>query len=302
MEYIKVEESFPRLSGTAVTLGKFDGVHRGHRKLIETILSMKEQDLKTVLLAIDVSDRLILTHEERASLLEKLGIDILIECPLSERIRKTKAENFIREILIGALGTRFTAVGEDYRFGFERKGNGALLKEAGKKYGFGVEIVSHEMDGRRKISSTYIREELQHGKMEKTAFLMGTPYFASGRVVHGRGLGHKKLLPTVNVIPPAQKLLPPNGVYATRVHFGDTVWNGISNIGTKPTVGESFTGIETYLLDCGEDLYDRECTIEFLHFTRPEKKFSSLDSLRTQLADDERAAREFFSMMQGSRP
>lgn len=161
MEYLKIEGEFPKLANCAVTMGKFDGIHRGHRKLVEKIRERKTLGEQAVLFAIDVSSNMILTSQERASLLEKLGVDVLVECQLNDRIRHMKAENFIKEILMGDLGASYVVVGEDNRFGFERKGTPRLLMEFGEKYGFDVEILSKEMDGHRKISSTYIREELK---------------------------------------------------------------------------------------------------------------------------------------------
>ena len=126
MEYLKIEDEFPKLANCAVTMGKFDGIHRGHRKLVEKIKERKALGEQAVLFAIDASANMILTSEERASLLEKLGIDILVECQLNDRIRHMKAENFIKEILMGDLGVSYLVVGEDNRFGFERKGNPQL--------------------------------------------------------------------------------------------------------------------------------------------------------------------------------
>ena len=124
-----------------------------------------------------------------------------------------------------------------------------------------------KMDGHRKISSTYIREELKKRKYgEKSLPLMGKGLFCGGQVVHGRGMGHKVLLPTTNLVPPKTKILPPNGVYVTSSYFGDKIYHGITNIGCKPTVGESFIGVETYLFDCKEDLYGEECRVDFKNF------------------------------------
>ena len=282
MEYLKIEGEFPKLANCAVTMGKFDGIHRGHRKLVEKIRERKTLGEQAVLFAIDASSNMILTSQERASLLEKLGVDVLVECQLDDRIRHMKAENFIKEILMGDLGASYVVVGEDNRFGFERKGTPKLLEEFGSKYGFEVEILSKEMDGRRKISSTFIREELKKGKMEKVSSLMGADYFVEGQVVHGRGMGHKVLLPTTNLVPPKSKILPPNGVYVTSSYFGEKVYHGITNIGYKPTVGESFVGVETYLFDCEEDLYGENCRVDFKKFLRPERKFSSLEALKAR--------------------
>ena len=298
MEYLKIEGEFPKLANCAVTMGKFDGIHRGHRKLVEKIKERKALGEQAVLFAIDASSNMILTSAERASLLEKLGVDVLVECQLDDRIRHMKAENFIKEILIGDLQVSYVAVGEDFRFGYERKGTPAMLKEFGKKYGFHTEVLPKEMDGRRKISSTFVREELNRGNMEKFRFLMGTDFSVEGIVEHGRGMGHKYLLPTTNLIPPVEKLMPPNGVYITVSHFRDRSYQGITNVGHKPTVGgEKFIGVETYLFDCNEDLYGEYCKVDFKKFLRPEQKFSSLEALKAQLERDAVKGQEYFETL-----
>lgn len=199
---------------------------------------------------------------------------------------------------MGDLGASYVVVGEDNRFGFERKGNPQLLKEFGEHYGFEVEVLSKEMDGRRKISSTFIREELKKGNMEKITSLMGADYFVEGKVVHGRGMGHKVLLPTTNLVPPKSKILPPNGVYVTSSSFQGRIYHGITNIGYKPTVGESFVGVETYLFDCKEDLYGQECRVDFKKFLRPERKFPSLEALKDRLLADAEDGKEYFRKKQ----
>ena len=298
MEYLKIDGEFPKLTNCAVTMGKFDGIHRGHQKLVEKIKERKALGEQAVLFAIDASSNMILTSQERASLLERMGVDVLVECRLDDRIRHMKAENFIKEILMGDLGASYVVVGEDNRFGFERKGTPELLKEFGRKYGFSVDILPKEMDGKRKISSTFIREELKKGNMEKISSLMGMDYFVEGDVVHGRGMGHKVLLPTTNLVPPKSKILPPNGVYVTTSYFDGRTYGGITNIGCKPTVGESFIGVETYLFDCDEDLYGKKCRVDFKKFLRPEKKFPSLEALKARLLADAENGRAFFQKIE----
>lgn len=294
MEYLRIDGKFPRLTGSAVTLGKFDGIHKGHRKLVNKILEKKEEGLKSVLCAFESASQSILTSEERRRFLEKTGVDILLECPLDSRIKNMKADVFVREILVGDLQTAYVAVGEDFRFGYERKGTPSLLEEYGKKYGFTVDVVPKEMDGRRKISSTYIREELKHGNMEKITALLGYDFFVDGTVEHGRGLGHKILFPTTNLVPSERKLMPPNGVYVTTSRFGENVYQGITNVGYKPTVGERFLGVETYLFDCEKDLYGEECRVSFKKYLRPEKKFFSIELLKEQMQRDIQRGREYF--------
>ena len=222
------------------------------------------------------------------------GVDILLECPLNDQIKHMKADVFIRQILKGDLQASCVVVGEDFRFGHERKGSPELLEKYGEKYDYETIVIAKEMDGNRKISSTYIREELKKGNMEKVTSLMGRDYFVEGQVVHGRGMGHKVLLPTTNLVPPRTKILPPNGVYVTSSYFGDKIYHGITNIGCKPTVGESFIGVETYLFDCREDLYGEECRVDFKKFLRPERKFPSLEALKSRLLADAEDGRRYF--------
>ena len=148
-----------------------------------------------------VSDRqTILTSEERRILLEKMGVDILLECPLNDQIKHMKADVFIRQILKGDLQASCVVVGEDFRFGHERKGSPELLEKYGEKYDYETIVIAKEMDGNRKISSTYIREELKKGNMEKIADLLGSPFFTAGVIEHGRGMGHRDFFPTANIL------------------------------------------------------------------------------------------------------
>ena len=185
-------------------------------------------------------------------------------------------------------------VGEDFRFGYERRGTPELLQKFGEKYEYETVVISKEMEGNRKVSSTYIREELKKGNMEKIQDLLGRPFCVSGRIEHGRGLGHRDFFPTTNIIPPKSKLMPPNGVYVTMSHFEDGDYPGITNVGYKPTVGESFLGVETNLFDCDLDLYGRECTVDFYKYTRPEQKFTSFEALKAQIRKDIQSGKEYF--------
>ena len=159
MEYVKIEGQFPKFSHCAVTLGKFDGIYRGHRKLIQTILNRKKEYGELAVVMAIVSDRqTILTSEERRILLETMGVDILLECPLNDQIKHMKADVFIRQILKGDLQASCVVVGEDFRFGHERKGSPELLEKYGEKYDYETIVIAKEMEGNRKISSTYIRQ------------------------------------------------------------------------------------------------------------------------------------------------
>lgn len=295
MEYVKIDGQFPKFTRCAVTLGKFDGIHRGHRKLIQTILDRKKEYGELAVVMAFVSDRqTILTAEERRIVLEKMGVDVLLECPLNDHIRHMKAETFIRQILKGDLQAACVVVGEDFRFGYERKGSPELLEKLGEKYKYDTVVISKEMEGSRKISSTYIREELKKGNMEKIGDLLGRPFFTVGTIEHGRGMGHRDFFPTTNLIPPKEKLMPPNGVYVTVSHFEDADYQGITNVGYKPTVGENFLGVETNLFDCNKDLYGQRCIVDFYKFIRPEQKFASFEALKAQIRKDIETGKNYF--------
>ena len=150
------------------------------------------------------------------------------------------------------------------------------------------------MEGNRKISSTYIREELKKGNMEKIADLLGSPFFTEGVIEHGRGMGHRDFFPTANIIPPKSKLMPPNGVYVTVSHFEDGDYPGITNVGYKPTVGENFLGVETNLFDCDLDLYGQKCRVDFYKYIRPEQKFTSFEALKAQIRRDIESGKNWF--------
>lgn len=295
MDYRKGITSLDGFGKTAVTLGKFDGIHRGHKKLICRVLEKKTEGMEAVLVSFDASRHMLYTKQERRERLEKMGLDCMIECPLDEHIRHMHAEDFVREILVKRLHVRHIVMGADFRFGFERKGTPALLEKMGKEAGFTVEVLAKEMDKGREISSTYVREQLNEGNLPKVNELLGEVYSVSGEVLHGRGLGHRKLLPTTNLVPPREKLLPPNGVYVTISDFGDKQFGGITNIGYKPTVGgEEFIGVETYLFHCDENLYGKKSQVYFLEFLRPERKFSSLSELKIQLKTDIKEGMSYF--------
>ncbi len=293
MEYI---EEVPTLTQRSViTLGKFNGVHRGHQKLIRQVgRKGKENNWKTVVFSLSRNVPMLLTKSERRDWLEQLGVDLLVDCPLNEAMMRKQPEEFVEEYLAERLHAVHLVVGPDFRFGYQREGTVELLCQLGKKYDFTVEVLEKERDGERVISSTYIREQLNEGHMEKVNELLGFPFSTTGEILHGRGLGHTIGVPTTNMIPPQEKLMPPNGVYVTRSIFKERTFMGITNVGHKPTVGgERFLGVETYLFDCDEDLYGEQSKVEFYRYLRPERKFPSVAALRAQLDKDIEEGRKY---------
>ena len=284
-----------------ITLGKFDGLHRGHKKLLERVVDVAgERKLTSVMFTFEVSPytltrddrhRVLLTNDERCRMLEQTALDWLIECPFDKRMMRMEAEEFVRELLVKRLKASCLVIGPDFRFGHNRVGDAALLERMGREYGFSVEVLSKEMYGDREISSTLIRECIFHGEMEKAADMLGYPYFFYGKIVHGRQIGRTLGLPTTNLRADENKVLPPFGVYATRSSIGDMEFGGVTNIGVKPTVQEKFVGIETHLFSCNLNLYGDMQKVELMHFQRPERKFASLEELKRQIMVDGKDAR-----------
>ena len=291
--------SIPEMS--AITLGKFDGIHKGHQKLMKMILAKKEQGLKSVVFTFGQmpgtfffgKGRTILTRKERQLHLERMGIDYMIECPFVPEVIQMEPEKFIEDVLVNQLHVKYIAVGPDFRFGHNRKGSVGILKKMAPVYGYEVEVFDKECLEDKVISSTYVRHMLEIGEMETVQKLLGYPYYVSGTVVHGHAIGRKLGIPTINLIPDDDKMLPPNGVYLTKTIWEEKQIFGITNVGCKPTIsGEEAKGIETHLYDFDGDLYDKELTVEFYAYHRPERRFESLEDLKSQLARDAAWGRE----------
>lgn len=295
MEYIAGSKDF-KFKNTAVTLGKFDGLHLGHKQLIHLTTSYKEQGLKAVMFSFllhpgnlfsDKEFELIYTEEEKLHHLSRIGIDALISYPFTQETRSMSPEDFIRDILVGQLDVKVIIVGNDFRFGYQRRGDVALLKQYEKTYGYQVVACEKEKWKGDIISSSSIRSALKAGNMEAANAMLGQPYSIRGEVAHGRKLGRTIGVPTVNLIPPSSKLLPPCGVYATKILINGIVYLGATNIGYKPTVGEEeFIGIETFIIDFDGDLYGEQLEIEFYEYIRPELNFGSVEELITKMKED----------------
>ena len=298
MECFIGETEFRIGQPTAVTIGKFDGRHKGHQKLLGRMLEFKRRKgLKTAVFTFDMSpitrisgtvQKVITTNQERRDNMAKMGIDYLVEYPFTSDVIHLPAEEFVREILIGKMNARAMVVGTDCGFGYQRSGNAQVLKELSSRYGYELEVIVKEQDEKRDISSTYIKEELAGGRMEKANKLLGEPYAIHGTVVHGNHVGGPVLgFPTVNIIPPEEKFLPPFGVYVSRVVTEDGIFGGITNIGRKPTVErDCAVGVETYIFGLDKDLYGTDIEVQLLNYERPERKFDSLEQLKEQLKRD----------------
>ncbi len=301
MEYIAGEACKIKghLEQTAVTLGKFDGIHLGHQRLLAHILG--QPGLSSVLFTFDLhpgnlfSDqeiKLIETQRERMHYLEKTGLDVLMAYPFTKETAAMEPIQFVRQILAGQLGAKRVVVGEDFCFGHHRAGTVALLADLAEEYGYELIVCPKVIQAGGVVSSTRIRSLIEQGSMEEAARLLGRPFSVEGTVIRGNRLGHTVGMPTANIRPEETKLLPPNGVYVADVTIRQQTYRGITNIGYKPTIGgETAPGVETWIFDFTEDIYGEEIKVELLQFVRPEKKFASLEAVKAQVEQDARQAR-----------
>ena len=296
MRIIEGTTEFQVQEETAISIGKFDGLHQGHQLLVERIVKQKQEGLKALIFTFDFGDRpVLLLPEERREMLRKWGVDYLLECPFVESISHMEAEEFVRKILVERLHVRYLAVGTDFRFGCQRRGDYRLLQRLSAECGYEVEVVEKACWQGEEISSSRIRRELEQGRMELVNQLLGYAYSVTGEVLHGRKIGRTLGMPTTNIVPSERKLLPPNGVYATRTVIAGELFEGITNIGYKPTVGaEPRKGVETYLFDLDRNLYGEILTVRFYGYERPERKFDSLEELKKRIGQDVEWGRTYF--------
>ena len=306
MRYITDTTEFQIKEPTIVTLGKFDGRHRGHQKLLRIMEEIKEElGYATAIFTFDsvpssIADgekqTVITTNQERRANMEKMGIDYLVEYPFTEAIRHMDPEDFVRNILSGRMNAKVIVVGPDCSFGYQGAGSAKLLKELAAECGYRLCVIEKEKDAARDISSTYIREELVKGNVEKANALLGEPYAIHGEVVHGNHMGAAVLgFPTANLMPPSNKRLPKKGVYVSRVCVNGSFYRGVTNIGCKPTVkGEYPIGVETHIFDLNRDIYGETIEVQLLAFERPEQTFGSLEELKARIELDKAFAADYF--------
>jgi len=296
MQIISKSTEFVLEKKSAVAIGKFDGIHRGHLALLHQILEQKAQGMQAVVFTFDPpatvffgkeGEKELTTLHEKRRIFEMLGVDVLIEFPLNKETAAIEAEDFVKEILVKRINAGYIAAGYDLSFGYKGRGNSELLISLAENYDYRVEIIEKLLFGEREISSTYVREETLLGHMDIVKELLGRPYSIAGKVEEGKKLGRTLGMPTVNLYPPEGKLLPKNGVYYSQTCWNGTLYKSITNIGLKPTVNDSPTlSVESYLYDFQGDLYGEEIETYLLAFKRPEMKFGSVADLKAQMLAD----------------
>lgn len=296
MEIITNTTDFYLEKETAAAIGKFDGVHIGHRRLLEEILSCKRKGMAACVFTFDpapsvlfgqTDGRELTTKEEKRLLFERMNVDILIEFPLSRETAAISPETFAAEILAKRMNTRFIAAGNDLSFGRGGAGNVDLLRRLGPELGFAVKTIEKVRLNGQEVSSTYVRGMVESGDLIMAEKLMGMPYMVAGRVSPGRRIGRSLGFPTVNILPGADKLLPPNGVYYSSVRYNGRSYRAVSNVGCKPTVtDERVMGVETYLYGFDREIYGEDIEVYLHEFRRPEQRFDDIEALKRQLQRD----------------
>jgi len=283
---------------SVITIGTFDGVHIGHRKILEKIThSAKDLNCESIVLTFFPHPRMVLqenssikllnTMEEKGKLLQKIGIDNLIIHPFDKEFSQLSAEEFVKKVLVEQLQIQKIIIGYDHRFGRNRTADINDLIVFGEKYDFEVEQISAQEIDDIAISSTKIRTALAEGTISLANEYLGYNYFFSGTVIKGNQLGRTIGFPTANIqIKEDYKLIPKNGVYIVKSYLQEELIYGMMNIGNRPTVNGTNQTIEVHFLNFNEDLYGQEITIEFLEFIRDEQKFDSLDALKNQIQKD----------------
>ena len=290
----------------ALSIGVFDGVHRGHQMLLGRMIEEAQARSLTAgvitfhphplsVVRPDVQITYLESLERRVELLGELGLDFVSVLQFTSELQQVSALDFTR-LLVEEARMRLLVVGEDFRLGRGGEGTVEVLTEIGEELGFEVIAVPLLGDGDNHVSSTRVREALEAGEMESVSQLLGHPFLLRGPVLHGDERGRQIGFPTLNVGVSADRWLPPNGVYVTRAHVGEREFHACTNIGVRPTFdGEPKRLVETHLLDFEGDLYGEVVTIELLHHLRAEQKFNGIEQLSAQIQRDLVATREWFA-------
>lgn len=303
-------ETIEDVKNAVVTSGTFDGVHMGHQKILsrlkeeakringETVLITYWPHPRLVLKPWDNSLQLLSTFPEKANLLEEFGIDHLVKIPFTKEFAQMTPEDYIRIVLHERIQTKKIIIGYDHRFGKDRSGGLDELHQYAEKYNYEVEEIPRQDIEEIGISSTKIRRALEVGDVSQANTFLGRNYSITGRVIHGDKIGRSLGFPTANIsVKENYKLIPSDGIYAVRVCLDYTKYDGMLNIGNRPTIGGDNKTIEVNIFDFDRDIYESEITIEFVDLIRKEIKFSSLDALKEQLKADKAAVIERLSKL-----
>jgi riboflavin kinase/FMN adenylyltransferase len=295
----------PRHRGCVLTIGNFDGVHHGHQVLLAHLIAKSEElGVPSMLMTLEPAPREFFAGEtvparltrfrEKVTLLEPTGLHRILCLPFNERIASIPAEWIVEELLHNQLGIRYIVVSDDFRFGKGAAGDYRMLQAAGERYGFEVSHIGTLTFDHERVSSTRIRECLSAGDFALAEKLLGHPYFIMGRVVYGRQLGRKLGIPTANIQLQRYRAAL-EGVFAVSVRGLEKEYQGVANVGIRPTVDGREPLLEVHIFDFDRDIYGTLLTVEFRHKIRDEIAFDGLDALKAQIQEDQRTARAWFA-------
>ncbi|WP_159467591.1 bifunctional riboflavin kinase/FAD synthetase [Dyadobacter sp. 3J3] len=300
-------DSFHRLECAVVTSGTFDGLHVGHKKILSRLKEISNQcDGESTVLTFwphprmvvseDSQDlQLLSTIDEKIELFSQMGIQHLAIIPFTRAFSELSSDDFIRQILVDKIGTKKLVIGYDHRFGRNREGSFEFLQKNASAYGFEVEEIPRQDIEDLAISSSRIRHSLLSGNVDEAKYLLGRPYSITGLVVKGKQLGRTIGFPTANIqLHESYKLIPANGVYVIKAYHNGEAYQGMLNIGVRPTVDGTFRTIEANIFDFDKEIYGEDLTVELLHYLRPEQKFNGLDALIAQIKIDKENSIAFF--------
>ena len=298
LKIIKNISDFKTSVKTTVTIGTFDGVHVGHQSILKNLIkTSKESNTKSVLFTFFPHPRVVIqkksniklinTLEEKIELLKKTGLDYLIIHPFDKEFSKLTSLEFVKNILIDKLNVQNLVIGYDHHFGKNREGNFDQLLTYSKKYNFNIQEISAQDIGNTTVSSTKIRKAIEKGEIRKASNYLGYEFMLTGKIVEGEKLGTKLGFPTANIyIEDPYKIIPKTGVYLVKSELNTITYFGMMNIGYRPTIDGKNQTIEVHFFDLDENLYHKNISIKILQFLRDEKKFESLEQLKSQLKLD----------------
>lgn len=298
MQYIDGIENYRGTARTAVTFGKFDGLHKGHQKLINKVQELAEiHEIKSIVCSFDMNRKeVLMTKEERQNHLQG-QVDYLVRGVFSDSFRHMSAEDFIRIIVKNRFCADYVVVGADFHFGYRKTGDVKMLQYFSDSYRYKPIIVYKECYGENSISSTYIKDNIRRGKMRLANILLGYNYSVSGTVKAGTQLERTLSYPTFNIEWPEEKLLPPMGVYFTRTLLDGIWYNGISNLGVKPTLSEeNELLLKTHLFGYRGNAYGKKVKVELLQLHREEIKFRNIEELQACVFQDILSAKKYFGI------
>ena len=287
-------EEINNIEPTVVALGNFDGVHKGHQQIIgRTVKSAEAAGLKSAVFTFSNHTRTLLKNlpavknilypEEKAAVMEGMGIDYMFNIPFTKEVMSMSPERFVKEILVDAFRIREAYCGFNYSFGYKAQGTSEVLMHEGLKHGFGIHVQEPYMIDGIVVSSTYIRQLISEGRMEECTRFMGRMYSIGGEVVVGNKLGRTIGFPTSNVMIDESMASPPNGVYITYCSYNGVKYPSITNVGVKPTIGTYSKNVETHIFNFDKELYGKQIRVEFVKQTREERKFSGIEELSRQI-------------------